>query len=298
MNTKSFSYLFSAITLLAGLLATSAIWASDAVLLQGKNHAITTQDILTDAQRIPLESRAMVLSQPDTVGRIAGNLYVRRVMAEQAQAAGLENDPAVSAAMKLARDKVLSDAWLARIDKENTQPDTALQKLALNFYKAKPEKFKVAERVRVRHILFADKNAQGRAQAEKTLADLKAGADFETLAKERTGDPGSKPKGGDVGLFERGRMAPEFEEAAFAMKTPGELSGIVETQFGYHLLKFEERRPAGLHPFDEVRDQIVKDIQDTARQNARAAAAQRIEESAVMNRDAIDAFAKSQKSKQ
>ncbi len=93
-------------------------------------------------------------------------------------------------------------------------------------------------------------------------------------------------------------MAAEFEEAAFAMKTPGELSGIVETQFGYHVLKFEERRPAGIRPFDEVRDQIMKEIQDTARQNARAAAAQRIEESAVMNRDAIDVFAKSQKSKQ
>jgi peptidyl-prolyl cis-trans isomerase C len=297
MNTKIKSYIIYSISLLVGMLPTTAILASDVVLVQGKNHAITTQDILTDAQRIPPESRSLVLSQSDTVARIAGNLYVRRVMADQAQTAGMENDPSVSAALKIARDKVLSDAWLARLDEENTGSDAALQALARNMYTAKPEKFKIGERVRVRHILIADKNSDGLAMAEKTLAELKNGADFAALVTLRSADLGSKAKSGDIGLFERGRMAPEFETAAFAMTTPGELSGVVETQFGYHILKFEERRPAGVLPFEEVRDQIVKEIRETTRQNARAAAAQRIEESATMNRDAIDVFAKGQKAK-
>lgn len=299
MKTQTKNCFIISSVLLAGLLITKPSRADESiVLIQGKNHSVTVQDVLADAQRIPSESRALVLSQPETVARIAGNLYVRRVMADQADVAGMENDPAVSAALKLARDKVLSDAWLSKIDKESIQSEAALPALARNYYTAKPERFKVAERVRVRHILIADKNPEGRALIDKTLTELKAGADFETLAKQRSVDTGTKPKGGDVGLFERGQMAPEFEQAAFALTTPGQLSDVVETQFGYHILKFEERRPAGVRPFEEVQDQIVKEIQDSARQNARASAAQRIEESATMNRDAIDVFAKSQKALQ
>jgi peptidyl-prolyl cis-trans isomerase C len=293
-HLKSHFIFFSA--LLLGALLVRPSWASDSALLQGEKQVITAADILADAQRIPLDSRALVLSQPETVSRIAGNLYVRRVMADQAQAAGIENDPLVSAALKIARDKVLSDAWLARIDKESVSSGADLKNLARNVYAAKPERFKVGEQVRVRHILIRDKDATGRALADKTLADLKAGANFEILAKERSADPGSKSKGGDLGLFERGRMAPEFERAAFAMTNPGELSGIVETEFGYHILKLEERRPAGVRPFEEVQEQIIKESLDTVRQNARAAAAQRIEEKATLNREALDVFTKSQKS--
>ena len=80
-----------------------------------------------------------------------------------------------------------------------------------------------------------------KAKAEEVLAKLRAGGDFAALAKEHSGDPSNKDRGGDLGWFGRGMMVKPFEDAAFALK-PGELSGIVETQFGYHIIKLEERR--------------------------------------------------------
>ena len=82
---------------------------------------------------------------------------------------------------------------------------------------------------------------QLKAKAEEVLAKLRAGGDFAALAKENSADPSNKDKGGDLGWFGRGMMVKPFEDAAFALK-PGELSGIVETQFGYHIIKLDERR--------------------------------------------------------
>jgi peptidyl-prolyl cis-trans isomerase C len=95
---------------------------------------------------------------------------------------------------------------------------------------------------------------QTRAKAEEVLAKLRAGGDFNALAKEHSADPSNKDRGGDLGWFGRGMMVKPFEDAAFALK-PGELSGIVETQFGYHIIKLEERRtqdsPSG-QPVEQV----------------------------------------------
>jgi len=82
---------------------------------------------------------------------------------------------------------------------------------------------------------------QTKAKAEAVLAKLRAGGDFAALAKENSADPSNKDNGGDLGWFGRGMMVKPFEDAAFALK-PGELSGVVETQFGYHIIKLEERR--------------------------------------------------------
>ncbi|HZH89063.1 MAG TPA: peptidylprolyl isomerase [Pyrinomonadaceae bacterium] len=96
---------------------------------------------------------------------------------------------------------------------------------------------------------------QLKAKAEDVLTKLRAGGDFAALAKENSADPSNRDKGGDLGWFGRGMMVKPFEDAAFALK-PGELSGIVETQFGYHIIKLEERRsqdsPNG-QPAEQVR---------------------------------------------
>ena len=108
------------------------------------------------------------------------------------------------------------------------------------------------EQVHARHILISIKSPDmptedgldkpaARAKADEVLKRVKAGENFEALAREFSTDPGSKPNGGDLGWFGRGRMVPEFEKAAFALE-PGQISDIVESQFGFHIIKVEGRR--------------------------------------------------------
>ena len=279
----------------AATLLCAPAWAADPALVQGEKIAITATDMQADALRMPPEMRTIVLAKPQTVTQIANNLYGRRAMANRAEAEGLAQDPVTAAALQVARDKVLSDALLAKIDKDATPSDAAAEGLARNIYKAKPERFKAPEQVQVRHILIAGTEGTSRAQAEKTLEDLKAGADFAALAKERSADQGSAAKGGDVGLFARGRMVPEFDEAAFALKKPGDLSSIVETKFGFHILKLDARRPAGLRPYEEVREELIKEVRGKLQQDARVAEAEKVQQGLTVNNEAIEAFAATHK---
>jgi len=116
--------------------------------------------------------------------------------------------------------------------------------------------------VKASHILIGvdaaatpEVKAQAKAKAEATLQELKAGKDFAATAKAVSTCP-SKEQGGDLGFFGKGQMVPEFEQAAFALK-PGELSNVVETQFGYHIIKVTEKKDADLPKFDDIKDKIA-----------------------------------------
>lgn len=125
-------------------------------------------------------------------------------------------------------------------------------------YARDPARFREAEQVRARHLLLstreggAEGDARAAARADSLLAAIRSGADFFELARRFSQEPGAANTGGDLGWFGRGRMVPEFERAAFALKA-GEVSPVVKTQFGYHIIKLEDRKPARVKPYDEVR---------------------------------------------
>jgi peptidyl-prolyl cis-trans isomerase D len=130
------------------------------------------------------------------------------------------------------------------------------------------DNFRMPERVHARHILLktegksdAEKAAL-KAKAEDLLKQLKNGADFAELAKKYS-DDGSKDQGGDLGWFVRNQMVPEFDSVAFALK-PKELSGVVTSQFGYHIIQVLEKEPAKLKPFEEVKDELAKEVRSQA----------------------------------
>ena len=132
--------------------------------------------------------------------------------------------------------------------------------------------FQVGERLRASHILIAvPQNAdaavkeQARAKAEEILKEVKAGGDFAELAKQHSQDPGSAPRGGDLDYFERGQMVGPFEEAAFALMT-GQTSELVETQFGYHIIKVTDKQAARTIPLDEVRGRIEEHLKEQNRE--------------------------------
>lgn len=139
------------------------------------------------------------------------------------------------------------------------------ESIAKQFYDQNPDLFTQNEQVRASHILI--KLTPSADQAQKTKAkmviealqkQLKAGADFATLARENSQGP-SNTKGGDLGFFGRGQMVPPFETAAFQL-AKGEYSGIVRTRFGYHLIKLTDKKPANVVPFDAIQPKIRKHL--------------------------------------
>jgi len=132
-------------------------------------------------------------------------------------------------------------------------------------YSASMDNFRQPERVKVRHILFM---TQGKSDAEKkakltkaqeVLKQLRAGGDFAELAKKNSEDPGTAQKGGDLGYIVHGQTVPEFDKVAFSAKV-NDISDIITTEYGYHIIQVLEKQPAHVVPFDEVKDQIAAEL--------------------------------------
>ncbi len=164
------------------------------------------------------------------------------------------------AARGLTIEKLRSDARVDMSINKMMEAELATQPLPTDaqvreFYDKNPDKFETA---RASHILFkvaenADEATKKKAlaEAQAVLKQVKGGADFAGLAKKHS-DDGSAQQGGDLGVFNRGQMVPTFDQAAFSMQ-PGQISDIVTTQFGYHIIKVTERKPVA---FDQVSGKI------------------------------------------
>ena len=146
-----------------------------------------------------------------------------------------------------------------------------------NFYTKNPDKFQEPEAAHTAHILIrtpenADEAAKkkARAEAQTVLAQLKKGGDFAALAKQHSQDSGSAVNGGDLGFVPRGQTVPVFEQAAFALKA-GQLSGVVESPFGFHIIKMIAHRDARTVPLQEVKPQIEQFIKQQKTQEKTAA---------------------------
>ncbi len=142
------------------------------------------------------------------------------------------------------------------------------------YYNQHQQQFQVPEQVRVRHILIkvaakadAKTVAAAQAKAEDILKQLKGGANFADLAKKFSDDPGSKEAGGELGFIQHGATVPEFDRMAFSLQ-PGQLSSVIRTQFGFHILQAEGRQPAHVKPVDEVHDLIMANLMQQAQADA------------------------------
>ncbi|MFZ4777089.1 MAG: peptidylprolyl isomerase [Terrimicrobiaceae bacterium] len=157
---------------------------------------------------------------------------------------------------------------------------------AKKFYDSNTDEFKNPETVKASHILFmvnkddsAEVAKQKEDAAKKAAARAKKGEDFSKLAKQLSEEPGAKESGGDLGFFAKDRMVPEFAEVAFSQK-PGDISAPVKTQFGWHVIKVTDKKPAGTVPFEEVKDQIIAYLKSTKQREAVQAVLKKLKDSA------------------
>jgi peptidyl-prolyl cis-trans isomerase D len=139
------------------------------------------------------------------------------------------------------------------------------------YYNTNIEQYSTPEQVRASHILLRTEGkdeAAVRKQAEDILAKVRAGADFGALAAQYSEDEATKASGGDLDFFGRGRMVPEFDAAAFSLE-PGQVSDLVRTPYGFHIIKVVEKRPASTRPLEDVRAQITEQVKwERAQQQA------------------------------
>lgn len=171
------------------------------------------------------------------------------------------------------RDDARTDLLVSKLlDQEVNQKVLVKPSDIAAFYEKNPDRFQQGETLRASHILVvvpAEANAQTRTalrgRADAALKAAKAGQDFAKLARQYSQDA-SAQRGGDLGFFPKGQMVPAFDQAAFAL-APGQVSDLVETQFGYHIIKAIEKRPARIVPFVEVAGQIQQFLEQEQRQD-------------------------------
>lgn len=182
------------------------------------------------------------------------DLVSEQLLYEEALRRGLDRDKEVKELLNEARKKILV-AKLVEVEVRKKSPIGEDEVKA--YYEAHKDEYVTPLRLRVSHILVDTQE-----QAKEILQKLKEGADFAQLAKQYSKDP-SKERGGDIGYFSRGQLIPEFEDACFGLEV-GEISDVVKTQFGYHIIKLTERIESRARELSEVTKDIEKDLKGQA----------------------------------
>lgn len=236
---------------------------SDPVVISASGITVRKSEFEAALKTLPAEYQTF--AQGPGKKQFADDYLRMRLLASEGTKAGLQNDPEVVNQLNLMRENLVATAQLKKIDSGITVTDAEVQK-------AYTDGAKDYEQVKARHILIAPKgspaaqagkkelsDAEAKAKAEDLRKQILAGASFDELAKKESDDAGSGARGGDLGSFSHGQMVPEFEQAAFTAKV-GEITPVVKTQFGYHIIKVEAHDAT---PLAQVRPTIEKNLKQT-----------------------------------
>jgi peptidyl-prolyl cis-trans isomerase C len=228
------------------MISASAWAAPETEVAKVNGHGITEAE-LTFAEAeigqelagVPAESRRRVLTE---------YLIEAHLMADSAEKAKLGEGASFENRMKYYRLRALRDAYF-----EKQVRDSVPEAEAKALYEERVKSMPAQEEVRARHILVKTED-----EAKKVAQELAGGADFAETAKKYSQDRGGQG-GGDLGYFSRGQMVKAFDEAAFSLE-PGKLSSPVQSEFGWHIIKVEDKRNRQPPAFEEVKDQITASL--------------------------------------
>lgn len=232
--------------------AAQAAPAGDPVIARVNGEVVHRSDLDIQLRNAPPQ----IQQQPfDKIYPALLNSMINTALLEQAsKKAKIDQNPQVKQEIAATQTQMLVNAYVASLAR--SQITEAKLRQAYDQYAKEAPK---TEEVHARHILVSSEQ-----EAKDIIDQLKKGADFATLAKDKTTDPSGKSNGGDLGYFSKQDMVPEFADAAFAMK-PGEISQTpVKTQFGWHVIKVEDKRPGKAGTYEqvapEIQNQMVQQI--------------------------------------
>jgi peptidyl-prolyl cis-trans isomerase C len=250
----------------AGLIATTAI-AEEINPVVGKMGDFVLRE--ADLERLIAsqspEVQKRLQEAPEQKVNLVRELFLKKAVAAKAKKDGFDRKPETREQLGYVIDDFLSQQYVLKVVVANvTVPDEELKK----YYQEHEQEFQLPEMIKVRHIFFeapkeakAEDRDKAKARAEAVLQRLKKGEDFAKLAEETSDEQESGKKGGDLGTIAPGKTSSEeFEKAAFALKA-GETSGVVDTAYGYHIIKVDERQEKRIASLDEAREFIRKKLQ-------------------------------------
>ncbi len=231
----------------------------DKILAEVAGYKLTLKKFNDQIASLPPQLQMAVARNPQLKEQLLDRWVQLTLMAAEARKQDLQDKPEVKKRIEDMTNALLAQEFM----RENVEAKVKVtDKEVKDYYENHKSEFTRPEQVRARHILIkvspnADKKALAKAKkkAEEIRAKALKGEDFAKLAEKYSDDPGSRGRGGDLGYFQKGRMVPEFEKAAFSLKV-GEISKPVRTSFGYHIIKVEGKRPSQQQTFKDVEQRI------------------------------------------
>lgn len=225
------------------------------VLAEVNSGSITTGDFDRELKNLPEYLKAMA-DTPQGRKEMLDTMVIRELILQQAAKDGLDKGAEIEDKLKDLKKRLIVESFLKKkVETESKVSDEDMKK----FYEQNKDKFKSGDQLKASHILVKTEK-----EAKDILAQIKAGGNFEELAKKSSVDS-SAAKGGDLGWFGKGSMVPAFEKAALALKE-GQISDVVKSDFGFHIIKLTGKRAAGVRPFEEVKEQIKGAIMPSKQQ--------------------------------
>lgn len=267
MNTK---HLVAA--LLVAILQVGPVQAEDLNPVVGKVGDFVMRE--ADFERLlssqPPEVQQTVQSSPEQRTGFIRQFLLTKAVAAKARKEGFDRKPEIRELLANLLDQYIANRYVA---KEVTATVTVTDEELKTYFREHEKELLLPEAVRARHILISAaqqlppaEKAKARARAEQLLEQVRKGADFAQLAREHSEDRDSGARGGELGLLSPGGTnSPEFEQAAFSLKA-GEVSGIVETAFGYEIIKVDQRSDRRPATFEESREYIRNLLREQNRQ--------------------------------
>jgi parvulin-like peptidyl-prolyl isomerase len=236
----------------------------DTVLADNGIARVTRADYDLELTKLPPEARGGFATNEKRVVELINRLLVTKTLAAQADEAKLLQDPETARRVASEMERIKSLLMLLKIERDAAAAFDAnpapFEARARDLYALDPRKYEVGGEVSASHILFATPPhsvEEATRLANEARAAILAGADFNTLARERSEDPSAKQNGGSLGFFKRGQMDKDFEGAAFALTRKGEVSEPVVSSFGVHLIRLDDRKDAGRLTFEQARPRIM-----------------------------------------
>ncbi|MES9943491.1 MAG: peptidylprolyl isomerase [Candidatus Thiodiazotropha sp.] len=240
---------------------------------------IEVEDVDLDALLLsgPEDARNKVIGDHKQLLKLLRQIYLIRALSEEAEKSGLAKSELFQAKLRRQREKLL---YLERLKQIDAEPVPEFEQAAKELYQGNPEAYTIPERFEAKHILISttDRLPKHHPKEEaleiikKVKAELDSGKhSFDDLVMAYSEDTVTIKNQGSLGLFKRGSMVKPFDEAVAAMHKPGEVSDIIETQFGYHIIKLVNRYSPQKLTFDQVKDKIVEKLRNDFIQNRRDA---------------------------